>query len=45
MIRVGVFIVLVFAGIWALNKRGARKLEGRIQELKVMEADPDQEIS
>jgi hypothetical protein len=35
----GVFFVLVFVGIWALNQRGARKLDRKIQELKAMEAD------
>ncbi|HEY1759873.1 MAG TPA: hypothetical protein VGG72_31165 [Bryobacteraceae bacterium] len=35
----GVFFVLVFVGIWALNQRGARKLDRKIQELKAMETD------
>ena len=39
LIRVGVFFVLVFAGIWALNQKGARRLDRRIQELKAMETD------
>jgi hypothetical protein len=39
LIRMGVFFVLVFVGIWALNQRGARKLDRKIQELKAMEAD------
>jgi hypothetical protein len=37
--RMGVFFVLVFVGIWALNEWGARKLDGKIQELKAMETD------
>jgi hypothetical protein len=39
LIRVGVFFVLGFVGIWALNQRGARRLDRRIQELKAMETD------
>ena len=39
LIRVGVVFVLVFVGIWVLNKRGARRLDRRIQELKAMETD------
>jgi hypothetical protein len=39
LIRVGVFCFLVFMAIWALNERGARKLDRRIQELKAMEMD------
>ncbi len=41
LIRVGVFFVLVLVGIWALNARGARKLDHRIQELKAMETDQE----
>ncbi len=41
LVRVGVFILTVFVGIWGLNKRGARKLDRRIQELKAMENDAE----
>jgi hypothetical protein len=41
LIRVGVVFVLVFVGIWVLNKRGARRLDRKIQELKAMETDPE----
>jgi hypothetical protein len=41
LIRVGVFFVLVFVGIWALNQRGARKLDHKIQVLKAMETDDE----
>jgi RsiW-degrading membrane proteinase PrsW (M82 family) len=41
LIRVGVVLVLVFVGIWVLNKRGARRLDRKIQELKAMETDPE----
>jgi hypothetical protein len=37
LVRVGAFFVLVLAGIWALNKRGARRLDRRIRELRAME--------
>ncbi len=39
LIGVGVLSVLMFAGIWALNAMGARKLDRKIQELKAMETD------
>ena len=41
LIRAGVGLVLIFVGIWALNERGARRLNRRIQELKAMETDPE----
>jgi hypothetical protein len=41
LIRMGVFFALVFVGIWALNNRGARRLDRKIQELKAMETDPE----
>jgi hypothetical protein len=41
LIRVGAFFVLTFVGIWALNKRGARKLDRRIRDLKAMEIDDE----
>jgi hypothetical protein len=39
LIGAGVGFVLTLAAIWALNKRGARRLDRRIQELKAMETD------
>jgi hypothetical protein len=39
LIGTGVFFVLVFVGLVALNQRGARRLDRRIQELKAMETD------
>ncbi len=39
VVGMGVFFILIFAGIWALNKRGAQKLDRKIQELKAMEKD------
>ena len=39
LIGMGVFFVLVFVGIWALNEWVARKLDRKIQELKAMETD------
>ena len=39
LIGSGMFSVLVFAGILALNKRGARRLDRKIQELKAMETE------
>jgi hypothetical protein len=41
LIRMGVFFVLVLAGVWALNEWGARRLDRRIQELKAMETDAE----
>ena len=33
--------VLLFVGTWALNQRGARKLDRKIQDSKALEADSD----
>ena len=41
LIGAGVFSVLVLVRIRALNKRGARKLDRKIQELRAMETDYD----
>jgi hypothetical protein len=38
LIGSGVAIVLVFAGVWALNEWAARKLDRKIQEIKEMES-------
>lgn len=42
LIGTGVFFVLTFVGILALNKRGARKLDRKIQEFKTMADDDSQ---
>ncbi|HWF07406.1 MAG TPA: hypothetical protein VG297_03025 [Bryobacteraceae bacterium] len=40
-IGTGVFFVVVLVGVWALNERGARKLDRKIQELRAMETDSE----
>jgi len=39
LVGVGVMFVLIFVGVVALNNWGARKLDRKIEELKIMETD------
>ena len=45
--RLGIFIafsVVIFAGIWALNARGARRLEAQIKELRTVSSEREEDV-